>query len=166
LTENNPLEVRISVPLDRVPELHTGLPVDLINTQGRIVGRTNVFFISPNINNTSQSVLIIALYDNSDEQLRANQLIRAKVIWHQVQGVLIPTTSVAHIAGENFVFVAQKVKSPKGGTQLVAKQKPVKLGEIVGNNYQILAGLKPQEQIIVSGLLNLRDGLPIIPLAK
>jgi len=163
VTQNKPLEVRISVPLERGPELHEGLPVELINAQGHSLGHSQVFFISPNINNTSQSILIKAIYDNSDEQLRANQLIRAKVIWHQVRGVLIPITSVAHIAGQNFVFVAQTIKSPQGGTQLVARQKTVKLGEIVGNNYQVLSGLQPDEKMIVSGLLNLRDGLPIVP---
>jgi multidrug efflux pump subunit AcrA (membrane-fusion protein) len=40
------------------------------------------------------------------------------------------------------------------------------LGEIKGNNYQVIEGLKPGEKIIVSGLLNLTDGAPIIPQAQ
>jgi multidrug efflux pump subunit AcrA (membrane-fusion protein) len=81
------------------------------------------------------------------------------------------------VAGETFVYVtAQAPSQPpqgekrekpqaaqQGASQLVARQKRVKLGKIKGNNYQVLEGLQPGDKIIVSGLLNLRDGVPIIP---
>lgn len=163
ITQNRPLEVKIPIPLEKGPQLRQGLPVELMNAQGQTLATTKVFFISPNINNNSQSILVKALYDNSAGQLRADQLIRAKVIWDQRSGILIPTTAVSRIAGENFVFVAQTEKSPQGNSQLIAKQKPVKLGDIKGNNYQVIAGLKADEKLITSGVQNLRDGLPIIP---
>jgi multidrug efflux pump subunit AcrA (membrane-fusion protein) len=64
------------------------------------------------------------------------------------------------VAGQTFVFVAQQ---PQGESKLIARQKPVKLGEIKGNNYQVIEGLQAGEKIIVSGILNLSDGAPIIP---
>ena len=39
----------------------------------------------------------------------------------------------------------------------------MQLGNIQGNNYQVIEGLKPGERIVVSGLLSLRDGVPILP---
>ncbi|MBK1989326.1 efflux RND transporter periplasmic adaptor subunit [Sphaerospermopsis aphanizomenoides BCCUSP55] len=163
ITQNRPLEVKIPVPLERGLQLRQGLPVELMNAQGQTLGTTKIFFISPNINNNSQSILVKALYDNSEGQLRADQLIRARVIWDQRSGVLVPTTAVSRIAGENFVFLAQTEKSTQGNSQLIAKQKRVKLGDLKGNDYQIIEGLKADEKIIVSGVQNLRDGLPIIP---
>ncbi|MBD2293291.1 efflux RND transporter periplasmic adaptor subunit [Anabaena sphaerica FACHB-251] len=163
ITQNRPLEVNIPVPLERGPQLRQGLPVELINAQGQSLTTTKVFFVSPNITNNSQSILVKALYDNSAGQLRADQLIRARVIWDQGSGVLIPTTAVSRIAGENFVFVAQTETSPEGNSQLIAKQKRVKLGNIKGNDYQVIEGLKADEKLIISGVQNLRDGLPIIP---
>jgi RND family efflux transporter MFP subunit len=159
ITQNQPLEVNISVPLERGTQLRKGLPVEVINAKGETIGNSEVSFISPSISNdNTQSILVKALYNNSEGQLRADQLVKAKVIWSQRSGVLIPTTAVSRVAGETFVFVPQTEKS-----QLVAKQKPVKLGNIKGNNYQVIEGLQPGEKIIVSGLLNLRDGLPITP---
>jgi multidrug efflux pump subunit AcrA (membrane-fusion protein) len=73
---------------------------------------------------------------------------------------------VSRIAGENFVFVAQPQADSKADPALFAKQKLVKLGDIKGNNYQVISGLKPGEKIVVSGLLNLNDGAPIIPQAQ
>jgi RND family efflux transporter MFP subunit len=163
ITQNRPLEVKIPVPLEKGTQLRQGLPVELINAQGQIIGNSSIFFISPNITNNSQSILVKALYDNSQGQLRADQMIRAKVIWSKRSGVIIPTTAISRIAGETFVFVAQTEKSPQGVSQLIAKQKQVKLGNIQGNNYQVISGLQKDEKLIISGVQNLRDGLPIIP---
>ncbi|QSJ18799.1 efflux RND transporter periplasmic adaptor subunit [Nostoc sp. UHCC 0702] len=163
ITQNRPLEVKISVPTDKGAELRKGMPVELLNTQGQVIGTSRVFFIAPNASNDTQSILIKALFNNSKGELRADQLVRARVVWSERSGVLIPATAVSRVAGETFVYVAETQTSPKGVSQLVARQKPVKLGNIRGNNYQVLEGLQPQEQIVISGLLNLRDGLPIVP---
>jgi multidrug efflux pump subunit AcrA (membrane-fusion protein) len=66
---------------------------------------------------------------------------------------------VSRIEGKTFVYVAQT----QGQSQLIARQKPVKLGSISGNNYQVLEGLQPGEKIVVSGLSRLSDGAAIIP---
>ena len=163
ITQNRPLDVKIPVPLEKGTQLRPGLPVELINAQGKIIGNSSIFFISPNITNNSQSILVKALYNNDNGQLRADQLIRAKVIWNQRSGVLVPTTAISRIAGETFVFVAETGKSPQGVSQLIAKQKQVKLGNIKGNDYQVIEGLQRDEKLIISGIQNLRDGLPIIP---
>jgi multidrug efflux pump subunit AcrA (membrane-fusion protein) len=148
-----------------------------MDAQGKVIGMSRVFFIAPNANNNTQSILIKSLFDNSNNQLRADQFARARVIWSQRPGVLIPATAVTRVAGETFVYVTdqapsqppqgekrEKPQAPQqGASQLVARQKRVKLGNIKGNNYQVLEGLQPGDKIIVSGLLNLRDGVPIIP---
>lgn len=161
ITQNQPLEVNISVPIERAPELRKGMTVEILNAQGSVIGTGRVFFISPSVSNT-QSVLVKALFDNSKGQVRADESIDARVIWEQRQGVLIPVNSVARIAAETFVYVPEKQESPEGKPQMVAKQRRVKLGRIRGNSYQVLDGLKPGEEIVVSGLINLRDGTPIM----
>ncbi|WP_414577562.1 efflux RND transporter periplasmic adaptor subunit [Anabaena sp. CCY 9402-a] len=163
ITQNQPLEVNVSVPLERASQLRKGMPVEIMNAQGQVLGTSRVFFIAPNATNDTQTILMKALYTNSNNQLRADQLIRARVIWSQRTGVLIPTTAISRIAGNTFVYVAQTETSPQGISQLVARQKRVQLGDIRRNHYQVLSGLQPQDKIIVSGLLNLQDGVPIVP---
>lgn len=180
ITQNRPLQVYVSVPIEQAPQLRLGMPIELLDGQGRSVGTSKVFFISPQATDDTQLVLVKSLFDNSRGQLRADQYARAKVIWNQRQGVLIPATAVTRLGGETFVYVAQTQEqsqqeqtkqqeqsqpeqSQQGQTKLVARQKAVKLGSIQGNNYQVIEGLKPGEQIVVSGLLNLKDGAPITP---
>lgn len=160
ITQNNPLEVNLSIPVDRAPQVKQGTRVELLDAQGKVVGTSQIFFIASAVNSTDQSVLIKALYNNAANKLRASQFIRARVIWSKRPGILIPTVAVSRIAGQTFVFVAQPGEQPD---KLIAKQRLVKLGNIEGNNYQVLGGLKPGEKIITSGLLSLRDNAEIAP---
>ncbi|MGD1912434.1 MAG: efflux RND transporter periplasmic adaptor subunit [Rivularia sp. (in: cyanobacteria)] len=166
ITQNNSLQVEISVPKERAAELRKGMPIELIDNQGKILGRSQVFFISRNINQNAQSILIKALFDNSENQLRADEFIRARVIWQRRPGVLIPASAVVRLAGETFVYIAKKPDSSLSNPEFIAKQRRVKLGNIRGNNYQVLEGLRGGERIIVSGILNLRDGAAIMPESK
>jgi len=45
----------------------------------------------------------------------------------------------------------------------VARQKPLKVGQMVGNDYAVLDGIKPGDRIIVSGTQFLVDGMPVTP---
>ena len=47
----------------------------------------------------------------------------------------------------------------------VAKQRAVNLGDTVGNDYAVTAGLKPGEKVIVSGTQFLIDGAPVKPIS-
>ncbi|NMF62654.1 efflux RND transporter periplasmic adaptor subunit [Brasilonema octagenarum] len=183
ITQNQSLELNISVPVERGTQLRKGTPVEVMDAQGKSIGMSRVFFVAPKATDNSQSLLVKVLYDNSQNQLRTDQIAYARVIWSQRPGVLIPATAVTNLAGETFVYVTVSAPSkppqgekPKGNQQgekpqgnqqaafqLLARQKRVKLGNITGNNYQVLQGLEPGDRIIVSGLLNLRDGVPVIP---
>ncbi|MBC6433363.1 efflux RND transporter periplasmic adaptor subunit [Nostoc sp. HG1] len=163
ITQNRPLEVNISVPLQQGPQLRKGMPVEVMNTQGQKLGRSRVFFIAPTASNETQGILIKALFDNPNGQLRADQLVRARVFWNQRPGILIPTTAMTRVGGDTFVYVVETEISHLGVSQQVARQKRVKLGEIKNNNYQVIEGLQPEDKVIISGLLNLRDGVAIVP---
>jgi multidrug efflux pump subunit AcrA (membrane-fusion protein) len=155
VTQNQPLEVNLAVPAERASELRKGMSVKLLDPQGRSMGDSRVFFIAPSINQT-QLVLIKSLFPNTADRLRADQLVQASVVWNRRPGVLVPTAAISRVAGQDFVFVAQEQSS-----KLIARQKPIKLGDIQGNSYQVLEGLKPGEKIVVSGILKLSDGVPI-----
>lgn len=163
VSENGSLEVNISVPAEQVAQLRLGSLVELVDGSGRKLSSSRVFFIAPNTANQTQSVLVKALLDNSEARLRTDQFVRTRVILDRRPGVRVPTTAVTRLAGKTFVFVAEESKSSSAQPQFIARQKPVELGDIEGNDYQVMSGLQLGERIITSGLLTLRDGAPIIP---
>ena len=135
------------------------MPVELLDAQNKVVGRSRISFISQGVNNETQSVLVKSLYENNDGKLRSEQFARTRVIWDKRPGVLVPTTAISRIAGQDFVFVAETNEK----SQRIARQQPVKLGEIQGNSYQVIEGLKAGEEIVISGIQKLSNGAPIVP---
>ncbi|MFN9818071.1 MAG: efflux RND transporter periplasmic adaptor subunit, partial [Pseudanabaena sp.] len=152
VTQNQVLEVQISVPLENAPRLKMGQSVELLDAQDKPLVKGNVAFISPSINPQTQSVLVKANFNNGTNQLKANQFVRARLIWASRSGVLVPTSAISRLGGQDFIFVAEN-SSANGKTQLVANQKPIKLGKITGNKQEVLEGLKPNDKIVVSGIL-------------
>lgn len=163
VTQNQVLEVQISVPIENAPRLKMGQSVELLDAQDKPLVKGNVAFISPSINPQTQSVLVKANFNNGTNQLKANQFVRARLIWASRSGVLVPTSAISRLGGQDFIFVAEN-SSANGKTQLVANQKPIKLGKITGNKQEVLEGLNPNDKIVVSGILQLQNGAPIAPL--
>jgi multidrug efflux pump subunit AcrA (membrane-fusion protein) len=64
--------------------------------------------------------------------------------------------AVTRLGGQFFAFIAEQ----KDG-KAVARQVPLALGEIVGNDYRVISGLKAGDEVIVAGGQNLADGVPI-----
>lgn len=163
VSQNQPLEVKISTSPAQSRELSPGMTVEILNPQDEVISSSKISDISPDANNQEESTVIKALFNNPEGLLKPHQLVRARVILNQRSGVLIPTKAVSRLGEETFVYVVEKQESPQGITQLIARQKPVKLGNIRDDNYQILAGLQPEDQIVTSGILNVKDGVLIVP---
>ncbi|MBW4490222.1 MAG: efflux RND transporter periplasmic adaptor subunit [Trichocoleus desertorum ATA4-8-CV12] len=178
LTQNQELEVKIEIPLDRAPDLRMGLPVRLLSDQDRVLQTGKISFIAPNVDPSTQLVQVRAILDNSNNQLRTEQSIGARVIWDSHSGVLVPTTVISRLGGRNFIFVAAPFQSsaceapasapgaPPGAAQLepnqlVAVQKPIKLGKIIGNDQEVVEGLSAGDRIVTSGILQLQNCMPI-----
>jgi len=157
VAENDELEVYVNVPVQQAPQLKLGLPVRLVDDQGKVWVTNRITFVSPTVDDATQSVLAKAQLVEGRGQFRSDQFVRARIVWMDAPGLTVPVTAVARINAQFFVFVAEKDQQG-----LVAKQKPVQLGEIIGNEYVVQSGLQPGEQLIVSGLQKIRDGAPVM----
>lgn len=164
ITQNQALDLRISVPSNYGDELRLGLPVELIdpNTKQKIA-TGSINFISPNVNAQAQAVLVKARFLNQDNRLKNGQFVQAKVIWGQNSGILVPVTAVTRTGGQGFVYVITKDKANTEASQTLVEQRPVVLGEIQGDQYEIVKGIQPGEQIATSNILKLRNGSPVQP---
>jgi multidrug efflux pump subunit AcrA (membrane-fusion protein) len=149
------MELYLNVPVQQAPGLKQGLAVRLIDESGAPMATERVTFVSPTVDDSTQSVLAKTSLPNG-VKVRANQFVRAQIVWSTDPGFTVPVTSVLRINGQYFVYVAE---SDKGG--LVAHQRAVTLGPVIGNNYVLLGGLKAGEQLIVSGIQKIGDGAPV-----
>ncbi|WP_313941004.1 MULTISPECIES: efflux RND transporter periplasmic adaptor subunit [Calothrix] len=163
ITQNDALDLNLSVPSNRLKQLRVGLPVQLIDpTTQKAIGTGSINYISPTVSPNQQSILSKARFANSQGRLRDGQYVQGRVIWNRQPGILIPTVAISRIGGQSFVFVTENT-TVNGKPQQVVHQRLVRLGDIQGTNYQVLEGLKPGETIVTSGILKLREGTPIQP---
>lgn len=160
LDRGGELEAYINIPSERSLDVHKGTEIELLNEDGSPLVSTKVNFISPRIDTANQLLLIKAPVPNPDHRFRNEQILHSRVVWKQLNKPMIPVTAMSRLGGQSFVFVV--VQGPAGSA---AQQKPVKLGELIGNSYVIEDGLKPGETVIVSGTQNLVDGMPVAPQA-
>ncbi|MDJ0552941.1 MAG: hypothetical protein QNJ68_00550 [Microcoleaceae cyanobacterium MO_207.B10] len=93
---------------------------------------------------------------------RDRQQVIARVIWEKTTGIFIHTTAITNIGEQEFVFVAKEEESQCKDSSLIAKQKAVKLGNILGQDYQVISGLELEDKIIVSNVAKLRNDQPIV----
>ena len=152
------LEADIQVPLDRSADLRIGLPVQLLDNEGTPVATNPVSFVAPRVDERTQTVLVKARLREAPPAVRVQQFARARIIWRNAPGLLVPITAVMRISGKHFCYVADQ---KDGG--LIARQQPIEVGEMIGNEYVVRSGLKPGDRVVTSGIQKIGNGAPIKP---
>ena len=159
IDENQELEAYIYVPTERAGQVKMGLPVDLMDTTGTVLARSIIYFVSPEVDNGLQGILAKAPIPRTAQRLRNGQMVNARITWSSDQTATVPVLAVTSIGGQTFVYVAAAK-----GAGYAAHQVSVTLGEPVGNVYPVLAGLRPGDRVILSGIQFLQEGVPVQPL--
>jgi RND family efflux transporter MFP subunit len=158
------LEAYIYIPIEKSAQLKMNLPVRIVDASGAPLTTSRITFISPQVDTATQTVLAKAQIAgatsaNSNDFLRTAQFIRARVVWGSQEKPVVPVIAVSRIGGLYFAFVAES--DQKGG--YVVHQKPLQIGQIVGNDYVVLDGIKPGDKVVVTGTQFLIDGVPVVP---
>ena len=154
--ENKDLEAYIYVPSERASQVRQGLDVELMDNAGKLIEKTQINFLSSQVDSTLQGILVKAPVHATPEVLRNAQMIKARVIWSTTPMAVVPVLAVSRLGGQSFVFVAQGQSG-----HLVARQIAVTLGDTVGNNYSVSAGLNAGDKVIVSSTQFLMNGMPV-----
>ena len=149
------LELYVNVPVEHSRDLRIGQRVQLLDTNGALVAESRVDFIAPQVSSDTQSILAKATFENSSGALRTSQFARTRVIWGVRQGAVLPVLAVARINGQFFVWVVE------AGPPAVARQKLVHLGDLIGNDYPVVDGVRPGDHVVVQGAQTLIDGAPV-----
>src|SRR3984893_7974357 len=158
--ENTELEAYVYIPTEQAADIHMGLPVQIVTSSGELIESTKVNFISQQVDNGLQGILVKAPLHSSLDKFRNAQLVKARVVWSTTPAPTVPVLAVTRIGGQSFVYLATQAEHGS-----VAKQRAVTLGDTVGNDYAVDGGLKPGEKVIISGTQFLIDGAPVKPIS-
>ena len=161
ITQNSQLEINAGLPVERVFDIKNGLSVEVLDNNENVVGTAKISFVAPNVDTSTQTILVKAILSNNSGVLKADQSVKVRVVYNKAPGVLVPPSAVSHLGGQDFVFMIQKK-----GNQSFAKQTNVKLGSLQDGKYTVASGLKPGDEIVVEGIQKLMDGAPVTIMGK
>ena len=151
-----PLEAYIYVPSDRASEVRIGQRIQVVPEDNQPPVDTKVDFISPRVDPQSQLLLLKAQVPNSNHRFRNDEEVRARVYWKQLNAPTIPVTAVTRLGSQAFAYV---VVTENGKD--VVHQRPVQLGQVFGNDYVVLSGIKAGDRVVVSDTQMLAEGMPV-----
>jgi membrane fusion protein (multidrug efflux system) len=135
----------------------TDAPVALTLANGSVYPHPGrIVFIDRAVDIKTGTLRIRGQFPNPDQLLRPGMFGRMKLdLGVRADSILAPERAVTELQGKNFVWVI--------GSDNKATQRPVKVGQQVGENLLIPEGLKTGERIVVEGLQKVREGALVQP---
>jgi RND family efflux transporter MFP subunit len=157
LDRGDELEAYVYIPSEKSGSVHMGMPVDILDDSGKPALRTKISFISPRVDTDSQTLLVKTEVPNAARKFRNAQQVHSRVVWSEEKKPMIPVTAVSRQSGKIFAFIAES-----DGKQTVARQRPITVGDLIGNDYVVLDGIRPGDKVIVSSVQMLADGMQVV----
>ncbi len=155
----DPVYVDFTLPQQRLSELSQGLAVRV--TTDAYPGNTfegTVSAINPGLEASTRSVQLRATLRNPEKLLRPGMFAQVEVVLPKARQVLaIPNTAVIYAPYGNSVFVVE----PGKGSERIARQRFVRLGERRGDYVAVTDGLKAGDVVVITGAFKLRNDTPV-----
>jgi len=158
ITQEQPIAVVFPIPEDNVPsvvkKLKAGekLAVEAYDReQQRKLATGNLETIDNQIDPTTGTVRLKAIFPNKDNELFPNQFVNARLLLDTRRGTTIVSTAAVQRSPQGtFVYVVN--------ADMTVTMRKVKLGPSEGDDVSIEEGLSPGERVVLEGAERLRDG--------
>lgn len=116
--------------------------------------RGHVDFFDNKVDRKTGTIRMRGVFPNPDRVLLPGMFARVRMPVERVEeALLIPEAAILSEQTRKFVYVLN--------AEDTVEPRPVQLGRLHGRQRQILAGLRPEDRVVVSGLLMLRPGIKV-----
>ncbi len=164
ITQLQPITALFTIPEDNLPQVVQAerarskpLEVDAFSrdNQTKLASGT-LTTINNQIDQTTGTVKLKAVFDNKDGLLWPNQFVNARLLLDVKKGaVVIPAAAIQRGTQGTFVFVV--------GNDSTAQIRQVNIGVTDGNLIAVDSGLTPGEQVVTDGQDKLQAGSKVQP---
>jgi multidrug efflux system membrane fusion protein len=160
VTQLQPITVIFSVAEDYLPQIqqqlrqgHTMTVAALDRTQEKQIASGSLLTLDNQIDTTTGTVKLKALFANKDLSLFPNQFVNARLLVEtQRNATLVPTAAIQRNAQGAFVYLIKPDRT--------AQMKTVKPGTTDGN-VAAVEGIEPNQTVAVNGFDRLQDGAKV-----
>ncbi len=149
LIDNSKLKLQFSIPEKYFRDVRVGTPVEFTTQGSATIHRASVYAIDPKVDEMTRSITLRALYDNTGRSLLPGMYASIAIGQKRGTTISIPTEAIVPEADHTSVWVVHDQR---------AVSVPVVTGTRTSSRVEILRGLEQGDSVIVSGLLQVRDG--------
>ncbi len=153
LARTQPVKIEFGVPERYSSYLQKGGEVRFTveNQAGEFVA--SIYAVEPVIDTKSRSLPVRAIFNNTSNKIMPGSFARVLIDLRSVEDALqVPTQAVIPELGANKVFVYRKG---------FAEQAYIELGLRTPSKVQVVSGLKANDTVLMTGILQLRQGMKV-----
>ena len=153
LQDINPVKIDFSIPERYAQRVQVGDDI-FFSVEGRDgTFKGTIYAQEPKIEANTRTLLLRARSNNSDGRLLPGAFADIELVFEEIpNAITVPSLAVIPELGGKRVYVVQDGK---------AMPRPVETGIRTEESVQVIDGLLPQDTVIVSGIQQLRPGLPV-----
>lgn len=156
LVKLDPIKIEFSIPEKYVSEVNIGYPISfkIVGTESDKTYHAKVYAFEPRISEVTRTIALRALFDNKNEELKPGRYAGITIELSKIENtVSIPTEAIiAEMEGEKvYVYKSGKANSVK-----------VKIGLRTESKIQITEGLNFGDTLLTTGMMQLRQNLPVV----
>ena len=154
IEQTNPVKIYLNISEIYYKKVKKGMPVsirlDAYEDRG-FGGQVSIVY--PTIDQATHTFQVEVTINNSDQMVRPGMFARATIDFEYKNHVVVPDDALVKQrgAGDRYVYVY----NPSTNT---VKYQKVDLGRHMGDKYEILNGVKPNEKVVIAGQSRLADG--------
>ncbi|NDV46614.1 efflux RND transporter periplasmic adaptor subunit [Paludibacter sp. 221] len=153
LTKITPLKVEFSVNEAQANDIRPGLRVAFTSGINTNEYEAKVYAVESRLDEKTLTLKARALYDNKDGKLKPGNSVNIEIMMNEYDdAIVVPGIAVIAEMGKDIAY-----KYDNG----IAKQVTIKKGMRTASSVQILQGLNIGDTLITSGVMQLRDGMPV-----
>jgi len=139
-----------------VTDIVNKLPVEVgLQTDAGYPHKGLLDYVAPSVNQSTGTLQVRGIFENKDRALLPGYFVRVRVPMRAVPALLVPEVAVGSDQGGRYVLALN--------ADNVVEQRRVELGQVFGELRQVLSGLKPDERVVVAGILDAIPGQKVDP---
>lgn len=160
----NPIYVDFNLPQQYIRKVRIGGAVRILSGDidgARFSGRITA--VNSVVDESTRNVQLQATLANPQGRLRAGMFVETEIPLGAAKHVIaLPAPAISYAPYGDSVFVITDLKGPDGNGFRGVRQQFVKLGPAHGDQIAVLAGLRPGEEVVTSGVFKLRNGTEVL----
>ena len=151
-----PVKIVINVTESELPRVHKGMPADIrFDTYGDELFKGVVSTVMPTVDPQSRTFGVEITLANADGKVLPGMFGRVTLNLGKANRVVVPDKAVVKQqgSGNQYIYVYNS-----DGT---VSFNQVQLGQRLGSEYELLSGVEPGSQVVVSGQARLANGVKV-----